>query len=244
MKSKEEVTNLQAEVVPLHTELKDSQERVTQLTEELMLVENIMKQMAQKATPQPTSSSSKQSTKFSDPPIFTEDFTEKDISSQFESWVLHVHDKLQMNQDHFESQAAKTAYVLTCLSEMVMSHINSYCAGDPTYFKTADSVLSTLKNIYNDSNQRENFRTSFRELKQDVKTPFPQFYSEFIHLARYLQFPDTVLIEELKDKVLLRMQKMLSESAENFTTLTHLKNHLIHLNNQQCAYFSSRQKAN
>ena len=244
-RSKEEVINLQAEVVPLRTELENAQERVTQLTEELMVAENTMEEMAQgEATPQPISSSFKRSAKFPDPPIFTEDFTEEDISSQFESWVLHIHDKLQINQDHFESQAAKTAYVLTRLSGMAMSHINSYRAGDPAYFKTADSVLSALKEIYNDPNQRENFRTSFRELKQDAKTPFPQFFSEFIRLARYLQFPDTVLIEELKDKVLPRMEKVLSESAEDFTTLTHLKNRLIRLDNQQRVYLSSRQKVN
>ena len=125
-----------------------------------------------------------------------------------------------------------------------MSHINSYRARDPAYFKTADSVLSALKEIYNDPNQRENSRTSFRELKQDAKTPFLQFFSKFICLARYLQFPDTVLIEELKDKVLPRMQKVLSESAEDFTTLTHLKNRLIRLDNQQRVYFFSKQKVN
>lgn len=53
-----------------------------------------------------------------------------------------------------------------------------------------------------------------------------------------------MLIEELKDKVLPRMQKVLSESAEDFTTLTHLKNRLICLDNQQRAYYSSRQKIN
>lgn len=170
-RSKEEVTNLQAEVVLLRTELKDTQERVTQLTEELIVAENTMAEMTQGTTPQFTSV--KRSAKFPDPPIFTEEFTEEDVFSQFESWILHIHDKLQMNQDHFESQAAQTAYVLTCLSGMTMSHINSYHTGDPTYFKITDSVLSALKDIYNDLNRRENSRMSFRELKQDLKTPFP-----------------------------------------------------------------------
>ena len=40
------------------------------------------------------------------------------------------------------------------------------------------------------------------------------------------------------------MQKVLSESSEKFTTLNHLKNRLIRLDNQQRAYFSSRQKVN
>ena len=53
-----------------------------------------------------------------------------------------------------------------------------------------------------------------------------------------------MLIEKLKNKMLLKMQKMLSESAENFIILTHLKNYLIYLNNQQHTYFFSRQKIN
>ena len=80
-RSKEEVINLQAEVVPLRTELENAQERVTQLTEELMVAENTMEEMAQGTTPQPTSaSSSKRSAKFPDPPIFAGEFSEEDVS--------------------------------------------------------------------------------------------------------------------------------------------------------------------
>ncbi|SLM34159.1 hypothetical protein LPUS_02866 [Lasallia pustulata] len=91
---------------------------------------------------------------FPDPPVFTGEITDgKDISLKFEPWVLHVHDKLQMNQDHFKTDAAKTAYVFTRLSGDAMDHINSYCAGDPNYFKTSDSVLNTLWEIYDNPNQ-------------------------------------------------------------------------------------------
>ena len=158
--------------------------------------------------------------------------------------MLHIHNKLQINQDHFETDAARTAYVFTRLGGDAIDHINSYRAGDPNYFKTSDSVLDALRDIYNDPNRRENSRISFRELKQDLKTPFPQFYSEFIRLARYLQFPDMVLIEELKEKILPRMQKVLSESAEEFSTLTKLKDRLIRLDSQQRNYLSLQQKSN
>ena len=66
----------------------------------------------------------------------------------------------------------------------------------------------------------------------------------FIRLARYLQFPEVVLIEDLKEKVLPRMQKVLPESSDDFNTLTKLKDPLIYLDNQQRNYFASRQKAN
>ncbi|SLM41299.1 hypothetical protein LPUS_12261 [Lasallia pustulata] len=123
----------------------------------------------------------KRSAKFPDPPVFTGEITEgKDMSPKFEPWVLHVHDKLQMNQDHFKTDAAKTAYVFTRLSGDAMDHINSYRAGDPNYFKTSDSVLNALREIYDNPNRRENARISFCELRQDTKTLFPQFFSEFI----------------------------------------------------------------
>ncbi|SLM35362.1 Zinc finger, CCHC-type [Lasallia pustulata] len=221
--AKKENTRLKAELIPLRGELKAKDERIAQLDELLMLAEQ----------------------QFPDLPVFTGEITDrKDISPKFEPWVLHVHDKLQMNQDHFETDAAKTAYVFTRLSGDAMDHINSYCAGDPNYFKTSDSLLNALREIYDNPNQRENARISFRELRQDTKNPFPQFFSEFIRLARYLQFPEIVLIEDLKEKVLPRMQKVLSESSEDFNTLTKLKDRLICLDNQQCNYFASRQKAN
>ena len=172
IKAKEEVTNLQAEVVPLRTELEDTQERVTQLTDELMVAENTMEETAKGTISQTTSSSSKRSAKFPDPPIFTGEFTEEDVSAQFENWVLHIHDKLQMNQDHFDSQAAKTAYVLTRLSGMAMSHINSYRAGDPTYFKTPDSVLSALKDIYIDSKPAGEFQNEFQRTQTRSQDSF------------------------------------------------------------------------
>ncbi|SLM36167.1 hypothetical protein LPUS_05633 [Lasallia pustulata] len=182
---------------------------------------------------------------FPDPAVFTGEITDgKDMSPKFEPWVLHVHDKLQMNHDHFKTGAARTAYVFTRLSGDVMDHINFYRAGDPNYFKTLDSVLNALREIYDNPNRQENARISFCELRQDTKTLFPQFFSEFIRLARYLQFPEIVLIEDLKEKVLPHMQKVLSEFSEDFNTLTKLKDRLICLGNQQRNYFASRQKAN
>ncbi|SLM34530.1 retrotransposon nucleocapsid protein [Lasallia pustulata] len=236
---------LKAELIPLRGELEAKDERIAQLDELLMLAEQQVQQSCE-ATPLSSASlTTKRSAKFPDPPVFTGEITDgKDMSPKFEPWVLHVHDKLQMNQDHFKTDAAKTAYVFTRLSGDAMDHINSYCAGDPNYFKTSDSVLNALREIYDNCNRRENARISFRELRQDTKTPFPQFFSEFIQLARYLQFPEIVLIEDLKEKVLRRMQKVLSESSEDFNTLIKLKDCLIRLDNQQRNYFALRQKAN
>ncbi|SLM33945.1 gag polymerase env [Lasallia pustulata] len=226
-------------------ELEAKDERIAQLDELLMLAEQ-QAQQSRETTPLSSASlTTKRSAKFPDPPVFTGEIIDgKDMSPKFEPWVLHIHDKLQMNQDHFEMDAAKTAYVFTRLSGNAMDHINSYRAGDPKHFKTSDSVLNALREIYDNPNRRENARISFRELRQDTRTPFLQFFSEFIRLARYLQFPEIVLIEDLKEKVLPRMQKVLSESSEDFNTLTKLKDRLIRLDNQQRNYFASRQKAN
>ncbi|SLM39543.1 hypothetical protein LPUS_10112 [Lasallia pustulata] len=243
--AKKENTRLKAELIPLCGKLEVKDKRIAQLDELLMLAEQ---QVQQRYETTPLSSASlitKRSAKFPDPPVFTGEITDrKEMSPKFEPWVLHVHDKLQMNQDHFKTDAAKTAYVFTYLSGNAMDHINSYCAGDSNHFKTSDSVLNALQEIYDDPNRRENARISFRELRQDTKTPFPQFFSKFIRLAQYLQFPEIVLIEDLKEKVLPRMQKVLSESSEDFTTLTKLKDRLICLDSQQRNYFASRQKAN
>ncbi|SLM36778.1 Zinc finger, CCHC-type [Lasallia pustulata] len=215
--AKKENTRLKAELIPLRGELEAKDERIAQLDELLMLAEQQVQQ-SREATPLSSASlTTKYSAKFPDPPVFTREITDgKDMSPKFEPWVLHVHDKLQMNQDHFKTDAAKTAYVFTRLSGDAMDHINSYRAGDPNYFKTSNSVLNALREIYDDPNRRENTRISFQ----------------------------IVLIEDLKEKVLPRMQKVLSESSEDFNTLTKLKDRLIRLDNQQRNYFASRQKAN
>ncbi|SLM34598.1 Zinc finger, CCHC-type [Lasallia pustulata] len=243
--AKKENIRLKAELIPLRGKLEAKDERIAQLDELLMLAEQQVQQ-SREATPLSSASlTTKRSAKFPDPPVFTREITDrKDMSQKFEPWVLHVHNKLQMNQDHFKTDAAKTAYVFTHLSGDVIDHINSYRAGDPNYFKTSDSVLNALREIYDNPNRQENARISFCELRQDIKTPFPQFFSEFIQLAQYLQFPEIVLIEDLKEKVLPRMQKVLSESSKDFNTLIKLKDRLIRLDNQQRNYFASKQKAN
>ncbi|SLM35673.1 hypothetical protein LPUS_05027 [Lasallia pustulata] len=243
--AKKEITRLKTELIPLRGKLEAKDERIAQLDELLMLAEQQVQQSREVTPLSSVPATTKRSAKFPDLPVFTGETTDgKDISLKFEPWVLHIHDKLQMNHDHFKTDAAKTAYVFTCLSGNAMNHINSYCAGDPNHFKTSDSVLNALWEIYNNPNRQENAQISFCELRQDTKTPFLQFFSEFIRLAQYLQFPDIVLIEDLKEKVLPRMQKVFSESSEDFNTLTKLKDRLICLDNQQRNYFASRQKAN
>ena len=164
--AKKEITRLKAELIPLRGELEAKDERIAQLDELLMLAEQQVQQSCE-ATPLSSASlTTKRSAKFPDPPVFTGEIIDgKDMSPKFEPWVLHIHDKLQMNQDHFETDAAKTAYVFTRLSGNAMDHINSYRAGDPNHFKTSDSVLNALWEIYDDPNRRENARISFRELR-------------------------------------------------------------------------------
>ncbi|SLM34474.1 Zinc finger, CCHC-type [Lasallia pustulata] len=215
--AKKDNTRLKAELIPLRGKLEAKDERIAQLDELLMLAEQQVQQSREVTPLSSVSLTMKRSAKFLDPPVFTGEITDgKDMSPKFEPWVLHVHDKLQMNQDHFKMDAAKTAYIFTCLSGDAMDHINSYRAGDPNYFKTSDSVLTALQEIYDNPNRRENARISFQ----------------------------IVLIEDLKEKVLPRMQKVLSEPSEDFNTLTKLKDCLICLDNQQRNYFASRQKAN
>ncbi len=55
----------------------------------------------------------KRSAKFPDSPIFT---GERDL--EFEAWYFNMWDKLAINEDHFDTDKAKTVYVIGCIKGM------------------------------------------------------------------------------------------------------------------------------
>ena len=70
-------------------------------------------------------------------------------------------------------------------------------------------------------------------LKQSKKQSFNVFYSEFRKQVSYLDYDEKTLMNDLREKVMLRLKKALSNTTTRFNIIAELKDHLQTVNNQQ-----------
>ena len=105
---------------------------------------------------------SKRSIKFSNSSIFIEIG-----DSFFENWSLKLQDKLLINANYFDTNDAKTIYVVRRIDNKVVEHINVYRVSNVVYFQTIDIILKVLKSVYDNSNRKRNVRVKYFALKQD-----------------------------------------------------------------------------
>ena len=174
-------------------------------------------------------SSKRKSTRYPDPPMFTngEDPTYVD-------WSLSIQDKLHVNADHFVDDAAQAIYVISRTSGDAAGHINAYRTGGKAgFFTTPLAVLGVLEDVYGDPDRERNARRIYSKLRQRVKQSFNVFYSEFKKQTSYLKYDERTLIDDLKEKIIMRLRETLSIVVIDFSIMTKLKDYLQRINNNQ-----------
>ena len=70
-------------------------------------------------------------------------------------------------------------------------------------------------------------------LKQSKDQAFNVFYSEFRKQVSYLDYDEKTLMNDLREKVVLRLKKALSNTITRFNIIAELKDHLQTVDNQQ-----------
>ncbi len=65
---------------------------------------------------------------------------------------MKLHDKLIINENYFEINIARVAYVVERIGENVVKHINAYRVKNVVYFKIVDMIIKILKSVYENSN--------------------------------------------------------------------------------------------
>lgn len=169
-------------------------------------------------TPSSTTVGSKCSPKIPDPPLFTE----VDGEVSLEDWILRIRDKLTINQDHYADDNAKAIYVISRTGGTAAQHIQAYRTNDAGHFTSAEDVIQTLNEIIGDPHKKDTMRRQFRSLRQKNTESFASFYSNFRRLTNYLRLDEETIIDELKDKVTLRLQDAIAATPVDFDTLKQL----------------------
>jgi len=134
--------------------------------------------------------------KFLDSPIFI-----SNNDSSFENWSLKLHDKLIINEDYFEIDIARVAYVVERIDEDVVEHINAYRVKNVVYFKTLDMIMKILKSVYENLDRQRNARQKYLILKQEINQEFASFFSKFVRLSYELEYIDVMFRQDLETKI-------------------------------------------
>lgn len=212
------------------TELKEAQDvnqaldcethqKITQLEQAL--------RTARQSTPSAVSTdgSSKKSSKMPDPEVFKTGTPE-----EWEVFKISLQDKLQYNDDHFQSTGAKVAYVRGRLGGEAQQIALPYSQEEDA---TPQSVLKALDMRFADPQAKKTARTSYMQLIQGNKS-FPEFLGLFQRYAVRAGIPEAQQIDDLLEKCTPSIQQ--ASFGFEFDSLRKLIEHLHRVVNQLNSY--------
>ena len=90
-----------------------------------------------------------------------------------------------------------------------------------------------LSNVYVNLNRERNARRVYMKLQQNVNQFFNVFYSKFKKQINYFHYNDKTLIDNLKEKIFMKLKEALSITVTRFDIVFELKNYLQTVNNNQ-----------
>ena len=147
---------------------------------------------------------------------------------------MRIRNKLLLNSDHYPTEAFKIEYTVSRLGGKAVKYTLSRRRSSTNLYHSADELLDQLGDIY-ETLLKNVFITNYNALNnlyQQENQSFPDFYSEFIRIARNINADfDLDLVWKLQRKVTDTLQ----EGLFNFLfvnpdpSLSQLKERLISL---------------
>ena len=142
----------------------------------------------------------KQFQKLSNSSLFT---NEKEFI--WNDWQEKIHDKLEINVDHFNNDKAILVYIHFWISEDTVKVILVRHQRDSlNFYSMINDLLNELAQLYDDSDKETNFWRKYANLIQE-KSKFSNFYSIFQRLFFYLKYHEKQLIIDLQDKIVYHL---------------------------------------
>jgi len=166
--------------------------------------------------------------KLSNSPIFIET-----DDSTWKTWNIKIADKLDVNANHYPTEKIRIAYVIFRLEDDADQQTYAKRRVDASSpYQSLSELLKHLKEIYEDQNLIRKCRREYVALKQ-LNKPFSSFYSEFTRIFSFLNYDDTILMNDIQNKINNRLQNALSVCLIEFSSLDKLKIFLQDVNNKQ-----------
>lgn len=183
-------------------------------------------------------SKSKKSTKLSDPPLFTNGKT----LPTWDVWSTKIRDILDVNAGHYPTAISQIAFVAGRLDGDAAEHVQSRRReGCPRPYRDVNEVLDHLHGIYANKNLLLTARNEYKSLKMGITESFDEFYSRFSRVTSSLPYDETTLMDDLKDRIVRRLQDALVYYGKEFPNLESLKAYLEHIDTTQHSLYLQRQ---
>jgi hypothetical protein len=148
------------------------------------------------------------SKKLSDSFIFIDD-----KNSNIEDWLSAMRNKLKKNADWFSTETSKKTYILTRINEDSIKHlISRFKKNSIKSFLIVEEIFDNLNRMFDDFNKKVNVLKTYKRLKQvKMNKKFHTFFAEFQRLASDSKiYDETILLEDLKNKMFWDLQKTLT----------------------------------
>lgn len=232
---KKELASIKAQMVPLQESMDSLEknlrlrnEEINRLQDSLAIAQANIARTRQKARTSLASSisTSKRFVKFLNLSIFIDS-----NDSPFEDWSLKLYDKLTINENYFEIDKARAAYVVGRINDNVFEHINVYRVTDVAYFKIVDMVIKVLKGVYANLDRQRNARQKYLVLKQETNQKFASFFSKFARLDCELGYIDAMLRQDFEAKLNRGLKSIIVNNSWEFDNLSQMKDYLIIVDN-------------
>ncbi|KAF4627010.1 hypothetical protein G7Y89_g11143 [Cudoniella acicularis] len=141
------------------------------------------------------------------------------IDPTFEYWEVEIDSKLQVNADHFETEAARMAYIFSRTQGDARKHLfprynNRTLAS--LKFSTAQAMVDYLAEIYTNPHRTRDAEVEYNDLKMGDGQSFHEFKTQFLHLADEAQVPEQSRFYGLYDRLPDPLQDRLATQLRSF----------------------------
>ena len=143
----------------------------------------------------------RRSEKFPHPSILTDG-----KEPQWNDWISQMSSKLKINQNHFDNEIARIAYVKSRTGGKAAKVIyarSHRLSSDP--YQTVDEILDDLQELFEDSDREANRAREYEALEQK-DLPFSDFYQDFRRLAMELSVSDKAQLRDMDKKLAPRLR--------------------------------------
>jgi hypothetical protein len=136
------------------------------------------------------------SDKLPDPPVF-----EQGTATEFRSWERKMRDKLEINDDRFETERKKIAYASSRIGGVAATVMEPYLDRDSaSLVRTLDGFFEKLQMRFGDPFLKKTARDEFRRLRQ-ANREFQVFLGDFHRLAAEAGIHEEDQLLEMQDKI-------------------------------------------
>lgn len=141
----------------------------------------------------------------------------------FLSWKLQIQGKFRSNADHYKDEEDKMFYLFNRTSGDAQKHLEPrYDEDSQTRFVSSREMLDYLASIYVNPNIVRDAKYDYNALTMKQGQPFPEFQTQFLHLAGQAQIPRESLRLDLYDRVTIPLQKGIAPNLRLLPTYEEL----------------------